>query len=162
MSESSKPRVLIIDDESEAGEALLPELHAQGIEATYRSPKEIDHDDLSNADLVLMDLDIGSPPESEFISMEPPDGLALASILRQQAHIIGSDAAPTGFALLSGKLDRLSAPFPPQRRPHLLARHHNLEWVFLKSDPARVRSIASLAFAIHAIPSDWAKRDSIA
>lgn len=155
MTDEAPPTVLIIDDESEPAEAISALLVQQGLRATYCLPAEIECGDLSRADLILMDLDIGEPSEGEFVRLEPPDGLALAAVLRRNSCVLDTRASPVGIALLSGKVEELSAPFLPQSRTHLLARHHNLEWVFLKADPTRVKAIASLARAIHSIPETW-------
>lgn len=155
MSASTSPRVLVVDDESESGESMSALLTQNGVHANYAHPSEIECSELAEADLILMDLDIGQPPETEVVSLQPPDGLALAASLRRNACVLDRKASPVGIALLSGKVEELSAPFPPQPRTHLLARHYNLEWVFLKSDPERARGIVSLARAIRGIPEAW-------
>jgi CheY-like chemotaxis protein len=155
VTDNSQPSVLVIDDESEAAESVTALIAEQGVRATYCLPSEIECSELARADLILMDLGIGKLTETELVRLEPPDGLALAAALRRHPCVLNNEASPVGIALLSGKVDELSAPFPPQSRTHLLARHHNLEWVFLKSDPHRAKAIGSLARAIHEIPKTW-------
>jgi len=156
MSSTKKPHVLVVDDE-ETG-ALLDDLRHLGVDAVFRPPEQIETPELCAADLVLLDLDLGwDIAEPDLVPLRPPDGLALAAILRRQRCLSEASASPTAMALLTGKIDQLVAPFPPQRRRHLAARHYNLEWVFWKADENRATAIASLAKAIHSIPADWAR-----
>jgi CheY-like chemotaxis protein len=155
VKESSRPRVLLIDDQSEEVEPIISLLQEAGVEALYAHPGEVRKTDLCSSSLVLLDLDLGRSSEPEIISGKAEDGLALAAVLRREPCVTRPNSAPIGFALLSGKLDQLANPFPPQNRTHLLAKHHNLEWVFLKTDGDRVRRIVSLANAISQIPKEW-------
>ena len=82
------------------------------------------------------------------ISDRAPDGIALATVLRR--HLIDrQNASPTGFAILTGHVHKMSEPFAHDNRLHLLADINNLEWIFLKGDRHLTRKVASLA---HAIP----------
>ncbi|HYJ04891.1 MAG TPA: hypothetical protein VEX43_07140 [Chthoniobacterales bacterium] len=156
MSDSPPTRILLVDDESQG--ALLDNLRAVGVKVDFRLPEEIEVATLCSTDLVLLDVDLGwAASEKDVVDLHPPDGLALAAILRRQTCLAGADSSPTGVALLTGKFDELVAPFPPQIRRHLAARHFNLEWIFSKTDANRVPAIASLASAIHSIPKAWAR-----
>lgn len=156
MSNSTSPRVLLIDDEEQG--ALVDQLRDAGVEPLFRPPEEIETDTLCSTDLVLLDVDLGWESDGDgLVHLSPPDGLALAAILRRQPCLARVDSSPTGIALLTGKFPELVAPFPPQVRRHLAARHFNLEWIFSKTDANKVSAIVSLANAIHSIPQGWAK-----
>jgi hypothetical protein len=156
MNNSLPPRVLLIDDEEQG--AALEQLRTSGVDPVFRQPEEIEVTTLCNTDLVLLDVDLGwSTEDQDLVLVEPPDGLALAAVLRRQRCLAQADSSPTGIALLTGKFDELVAPFPPQVRRHLAARHFNLEWIFSKTDTNRVAAIVSLAHAIQSIPEAWSK-----
>lgn len=151
-----KARVLLIDDKSEWPEALSLILIQNGLSAMWRTPDDLEVDELYAADLVLVDLDLGDFPAKTFPSLEAPDGLAFATLLRRQKKLVDPTAKPIGFALVSGKVDELSAPFPSIKRIPLLAKQHNLEWIFRKENADDcARAVASLACAIRDIPKNW-------
>jgi hypothetical protein len=151
-----KARVLLIDDKSEWPDALSLILNQNGLSAIWRTPQDLDVDELYAADLVLVDLDLGDFDVKTFPSLESPDGLALASLLRRQKMLIDPNAKPIGFALVSGKVDELAAPFPSTKRIPLLSKQHNLEWIFRKENAVEcARAVASLACAVRDIPKNW-------
>jgi len=131
------------------------------VETSVREPDEVQIDDLMRVDLVLVDLDLGdwlSQRDFAPISLQPPDGLALTTVLRR--HLVSQqDKSPTGFAIFTGRVDTISRPFPHENRLHLLAHSNNLEWIFLKEDTDFAKKVASLASAIRLIPPKW--RDGI-
>jgi hypothetical protein len=152
-----KPKVVVVDDESGPAEALATNLRAMGIDATWQPPSGLSAKIVASCDLVLMDLDLGSESTSSFPELEAPDGIGLATILRRQKALIEEKARPVAFALLSGKVPDLAKPFPPTDRIVLLAKQHNLEWIFPKTESGTsTRSIASLATAVRDIPVEWA------
>lgn len=152
-----KPRVIIVDDESGPAEALAVNLRVAGIEATWQPPSSLSAKIVADCDLVLMDLDLGSESTSSFPELEAPDGIGLATILRRQKALIEEKARPVAFALLSGKVSELARPFPQTDRIVLLAKQHNLEWIFPKTESGtNTGSIASLATAVRDIPVEWA------
>jgi hypothetical protein len=157
MKKMRRAHVLLIDDESESGGALERDLKPHGVDVEWRSPMEVEMRVLARADLVLLDLDFGSAfDERTFVTLSPPDGLAMAGLLRRQPTMLKEHAPPVGFALLSGKVSELAKPFPSTERIPLLSKQHNLEWIFLKSDVTKdAVGIASLAKAIRDIPHSW-------
>jgi hypothetical protein len=60
-------------------------------------------------------------------------------------------------------LDEISRNSPPKTRPHILARHCNLEWVFAKNTNTAnqevVGQVAQLAAAVHVLPEHWPTND---
>lgn len=151
-----KARVLLIDDKSEWPDALSLILKQNGLSAVWRTPNDLETDDLYGADLVLVDLDLGDFERKTFPTLEPPDGLAFAGLLRRQKKLIEPNAKPIGFALVSGKVDELATPFRSTKRIPLLAKQHNLEWIFRKENAEEcARAVSSLARAIRDIPKMW-------
>jgi hypothetical protein len=161
MSIKSQSRVLIVDDRPDLVGPVGNALKALHVRVVVCTPEDVSVDDLRRADLVLVDLDLedwlsGVTPGP--ISRRPPDGLALATLLRR--HLVDqADHSPTGFAILTGQVDTISKPFPPEHRLHLLAESNNLEWIFLKGESDLAMKVTSLALAIHSIPQTW--RDGI-
>jgi hypothetical protein len=128
---------------------------AGGVIAEVTHPDDLDQEMLEDADLVLVDYDISHwPGRSKLteISLQPPNGMALAAVLREHANKL---QRPTGFAIHTGEA-RLFSITPAEPRAHLLARTHNLEWVFIKGKPDVVGpQVASLAHAIKELPEAW-------
>ncbi len=157
MTNKTSTHVLIVDDRPDEVLSLARALKARHVRAEVREPEEVTLDDLIEADLVLVDLDLeewSAKRSSDPIALRPTDGLALATILRRQLAE-ENEAAPTGFAILTGRVSRMSQPLPPENRLNLIANINNLEWIFLKKDPDLIRKISSLAEAIRSIPESW-------
>lgn len=153
---TEKARILIIDDDSEWGGARVLSLQASGVAAEWRDPQDVDEKVLRSAHLVLVDLNLGEFAQKTFPALNTPDGLAFSTLLRRQKLLTALGARPVGFALVSGNVADLAQPFPPTRRLPLLARQHNLEWIFPKGNlGAKSDGIASLAKAIRDIPRGW-------
>jgi len=157
MATSLSLHVLIVDDRPDDVNSLARALRHRRIKAEVREPEEVTLDDLIDADLVLVDLDLETwnrNRSSEPVALRASDGLALATVFRRRlAH--KSDASPTGFAILTGQVDKMAHPFAPENRLHIIADINNIEWIFLKEDPDLIRKIASLGGAIHTIPKNW-------
>ncbi|MCA9216549.1 MAG: hypothetical protein KDB27_25945 [Planctomycetales bacterium] len=157
MSEQT-PTVVFIDDKEEELRPLAERVKAAGINGcTVDFPDDVDEDTLKSADLVVVDHSLDewiTNVDVEQISLKPPNGIALASVLREHSHDL-KEYPPTGFALITGKPNSVSAT-PGERRPHIVARLSNLEWFFEKQTDTEenVRRITSLAEAIHDLPED--------
>jgi hypothetical protein len=159
MSSTNQPSVLIIDDLPGDQGLRIAEL---GKKARVRGvhPEEVAETMLIDADLVLVDYVLEHWPErdaSESISRIPLDGFALAAILR--GHTLMKTSSPTALAIYSARLDELSRPLPSEPREHVIARAHNLEWVFSKVEASQgvplAEQIASLASAVKLLPKSW-------
>lgn len=159
----AKPRILLVDDEStERSQRLLAEALRAFAIVQVRAPEELTKQTLSEAELVLLDFNLGKWAElaSVPIARKPVNGLALAAVLR--AHLgdrgVKSPRA-TAFALRSGYLAELIGDSAGSRAVHLLARLNNLEWVFSKGPTAAESQIVSLANAVGSLRDGWRRRD---
>ncbi len=115
MATKTPTKVLIVDDRLDEVAPITRALKARRVIAEVREPEEVTLDDLTDADLVLVDLDLEAWTEkrsSEPISFRPPDGLALATVLRRQLAD-EAEAAPTGFAILTGRVQQNGSTICP-------------------------------------------------
>ena len=163
---SARPRVLVIDDKSDDERVRVGELDRQ-VDASVQHPQDVTEYDLQSADLVLVDYILDDWPERDnasSIALKPLNGLALAAVLREQAHKGATARQPTAFALRSAHLDELPGDLPPQEREHAFARAHDLEWVFPKDQASWgvpvVQQIVSLAHAVQRLPLEWPQDSS--
>lgn len=164
MSANERPTVLIIDDHADDERAKLRAWEPD-VDLIVRHPNDVDEGDLHAAHVVVIDYVLDDWPERDAtptISLRPPDGLALAAVLR--SHTEKSAASPTAFVLRSAHLQRLSSGFPPERRLHVIAQQHNLEWVLDKNDAfgRQTEQIRSLSAAVKSLPEAWPSDDTSA
>src|SRR4051812_22623481 len=121
MGKDNSASVLILDDKEE-GHALGEFLLSRNIASKVLHPEEVRLHHLIDADLVLVDyrLDDWAARDSDqaVISRRPRDGLALSSVLRRHVHD-QEKASPTAFAILTGEIEQLAAPLPPDYREHV-------------------------------------------
>ncbi len=157
---SSRPLVLVIDDRSDE-ERLRDQVWGADIEVWVEHPQDVTDLQLLQASLVLVDYRLDNWPERDNASclgLRPPNGLALAAVFREQVQ--GDQTQAIAFAVHSAHLPDLSGGLPPEPRQHLIARAHNLEWVFAKTttrDESRdlAGQVASLASAVQRLPASW-------
>jgi hypothetical protein len=92
----------------------------------------------------------------------PEDGLALLGIFRSHVARL-SKPRPTSFAIHSSFLDETWPSLPSDYRAHALARLHDIEWVFSKSEAVARdqsgRQFVSLAQATRSVPTNWTQGD---
>ncbi len=162
MSATKRPTALIIDDHADDERAKLRSSGAD-VELIVRHPQDVDEADLREADVVVIDYVLDDWPERDAtatISLQPPDGLALAAVLRGHAEKL--DGSPTAFVLRSAHLQGLSSGFPPETRLHVIAQQHNLEWVLDKKDVLgrQTAQIRSLSAAVESLPEVWPADDA--
>ncbi len=157
MSENTLPRILIVDDEEnsqhEVGLARLASTRA-------RHPNDVEIEDLDWADLVLMDFVIDHWAEREeldAISLRPPNGLALAAVLREHADASTGDGhSYTAFAIHSAHIGDISTRLhTTNKTPQVVARLNNLEWAFDKANNSRFERSAELARAVRTVSKSW-------
>jgi hypothetical protein len=153
MSTQRTPRVLIIDDERSDGEALELQI-ADGAEVTVATPDELTKGELSDADLILVDYELGNWSGSKESLTSPSNGLALGAVVREQIGEL-SGRGVTGIALYSGQVDEIAGTLPNDVRAFAVARLTNIEWVFEKQDQAAHEGVVSLANAIRGLPRNW-------
>lgn len=150
------PNILIVDDENGTSfEAAL-----SGLARTRaRHPSEVEVEDLHWADLVLMDYIIKNWPSRDALDelgLQPPNGLALAAVLREHVDsgTAASDHNYTAFAVHTAHIGDISKRLQTtSKAPHIVARLNNLEWAFDKADGTRFAREAVLAAGVRSVSS---------
>lgn len=157
MTDASLPRILIVDDVDAS--QFAPGLKDRA-QSRAKHPNDVDAGDLDWADLVLMDFMIEHWEEREVleqISLRPPNGLALAAVLREHADSQKDNGDDyTAFALHTGHVGEISRRLHTSNRAaHIVALLNNLEWVFDKGDKTRFERSAELGAAVRRISDSW-------
>jgi len=154
----AKWSIVFVDDElSEVGGlARACKRHCNVIERTF---EDLTLRDIQRADLLLVDFSIQAWPAIHAIqtmTLAPKDGLAVIEIIKS-LYREKTLKKPIAFAVLTGDLEKLTNPFPPSRREHMVADITKLEWAFQKATPQSqlVTQITDLAAAISSLPSTW-------
>jgi len=85
------------------------------------------------------------------------NGLAVLVTLQERANELDPKRA-RAYALYTAVIQDVAQYLVHQ--PHIVARSHNLEWIFEKSGAenpiaARARRVAELATAVESLPKDW-------
>ena len=156
---STEPSILFIDDRPDEMPGYSDGLQGMA-KAEVLHPAEITQGQLDSADLVLIDYRLESWPTRDNateMGLKPMDGLALAAVLRAHTYVNHRAPSPVAFGILSAHLPELAGGLPPRHREHMIARAHNLEWVFQKSTPRQdlIRQFVSLANAVKDLPPEW-------
>jgi len=157
MSVDNSPHILIVDDDETSAHALgLNDLAA----TRARHPRDVNVSDLEWADLVLMDFILSNwaeRDELEEVSLRPPNGLALAAVLREHADIANNGGHNyTAFAIHSAHIGDISARLHTTNcTPYVVARLNNLEWAFDKADTSRFARSVALAAAVRYVSASW-------
>ena len=157
MPDENLPRILIVDDEETSAHELgLIEL----AKTRALHPSDVNLSDLQWADLVLMDFFLDNWAERdklEEVSLQPPNGLALAAVLREHADADNkSDHNYTAFAIHSAHIGDISERLhTTNRTPSVVARLNNLEWAFDKAESSRFDQSAVLADAVRQVSAAW-------
>lgn len=147
----ARPYVLMIEDNPRGVPERIRDLLAgrEAVEVELLHPSEITEEALRAAAVVALDHRLEFWEERESLSsvaLQPRNGIALAAVLRSclAPEEIGQDV--TAFCLLTGHPDDLAGTSPYERRPQVLARSKDLEWVFSKEHPEEIADqITSLA-----------------
>ena len=159
MPEKPAPLVIVVDDSPDDLKGRSDLANSEGkIRVVLRHPRDVTKDDLDAASLVLVDLVLDIWPERDALSMlglKPSNGLALLSVLQEHAHERGR--RPCAFALHTGKMERVRHSLADSE--HIVARAHNLEWVFRKQDAGAWDQITSLAQAVASLAATWSVDD---
>jgi hypothetical protein len=152
------PKVIVVDDLPDDMSFESVQVNSDGaIELQVIHPKDVALEDITGAVLVLVDYVLDDWLDSQTpvsLSSHPPTGLALAAILQEHAHR-SQPPGPRAFALHTGKAEALRHDLAGA--DHLVARTHNLDWVFSKKTPFEQKwsQIAELARAVQALPLRW-------
>jgi hypothetical protein len=161
MITSTKPFVLHVDDEPDFLEPWKDEVTAQGrIEIEVCHPQDITEESLEQVSLVLVDFKIEDWAEranAPALALRPPNGLAVLATLQEKAHELNPKRA-RAYALYTAVIQDVARELVHQ--PHIVARAHNLEWIFEKNgveNPIgeRARRVAELASAVESLPQEW-------
>lgn len=157
----TKPFVLHVDDEPDDLRTWQEEVRRQGLlELEVCHPQEIAEASLRNSSLVLVDFRIQHWPEranAPALALRPPNGLAVLTTLQEAADELDATRA-RAYALYTAVIQDVARELVHQ--PHIVARAHNLDWIFEKNrveDPVeeRARRVAELAAAVSSLPKDW-------
>ena len=159
MTTAQRPFVLHVDDEPDELRAWQDEIRSQDrVQIDICHPDEVTEVKLRRASLVLVDFKLEHWPQREnvsFLSLKPSNGLALLSVLQEAAYDLDREV-PRAFALFTAVMYDVARGLVPQ--PHIVARAHNLEWVFDKKSPEisiRARCTAELAETVCSLPRPW-------
>lgn len=158
---STNPFVLHVDDDPDDLKPWVDEVQSQGkIDIEVCHPQELTEASLKKASLVLVDFKIEKWPEREnapALALRPPNGLAVLATLQEKAHELDPKRA-RAYALYTAVIQDVARELVHQ--PHIVARAHNLEWIFEKSGAKnpiidRASRVAELAGAVESLPKDW-------
>ena len=152
MSVTKPPTILVVDDELRAAKGLKKRI-GENAKVLTRTPDEVTRTDLRLADLILVDFELHEET-SEVPIPQPPNGLALSGVLREQIREMDTEKG-TGVALYTGQLQQISGTIPDEVRGFVVARLTNLEWVFEKKASDTEITAVSLAEAIKRLPRSW-------
>lgn len=174
MTEMRQPVILILDDEPDTLSAYCALLITSGHEAQALHPQFVTDAHISGADLILIDYRLTYWPEREeleSVSLQPLDGIALASVLR--SHVTKDEIDhPVAFALYSANLQELwTDKLAPRPTHHEIARVSNLEYVLQKHGSSGIADqqlsieesadqISSLARSVVSLPKSWLSEKS--
>jgi hypothetical protein len=151
------PVVCLVDDQPSKAEATLRGGIGTAAVIRPRHPEELTIADLTSADVILVDFELRTSWTRVVdlpITRHPPDGLALAAVIRAHLDTVPAKRA-RAIALYSAELQRVGAQLPAEVRGYALARLHDLEWVFEKMDPDAGRKILALAEAVRSLHGEW-------
>lgn len=161
MTTSAKPFVLHVDDEPDLLTPWKEEVISQGrIEIEVCHPQDITEASLKKASLLLVDFKIEHWTEranAPALALRPPNGLAVLATLQEKAHELDPKKA-RAYTLYTAVIQDVARELVHQ--PHIVARAHNLEWIFEKNGAEnpiaeRARRVAELAAAVESLPQDW-------
>lgn len=154
------PKIVFIDDQDGEVRPLAGAIAQLGSSKTrVISPGELTEMDLEWADLLLVDFGLGNWPGRDAVTelaRRPPDGLAVAAILRRHVERMPlKRMPPTAIAMLTGQYPELVKPLGRDVPHHIAARLNGLEWAFDKSEGRLRERIASLAVSVRSLPQRW-------
>ncbi len=165
MNIPAKPFVLHVDDEPDDLTPWRDEVTEQGrVDIAIFHPQDITEASLKKASLVLVDFKIERWTEranAPALALRPPNGLAVLATLQERAQELDSTEnvkRSRAYSLYTAVIQDVARELVHQ--PHVVARAHNLEWIFEKNHAAnpiadRARRVAELAGAIESLPRDW-------
>jgi hypothetical protein len=168
MTTTTKPFVLHVDDEPDDLAPWRDEVRAQGtVEIEVCHPQDVSEASLKKASLILVDFKIEAWAEranAPALTLRPPNGLAVITTLQESAQELDPRQA-RAYALFTSVIQDVARELV--RQPNIVARAHNLEWLFEKQGSGnnitdRARRVAELACAVQSLPSNWPGEDGAA
>ena len=160
-----KPFVLHVDDDPDGLGLWREEVLSQGkVDIEVCHPQEITEAAIKKASLVLVDFELDRWTERDnapALALRPPNGLAVLSTVQETAQELDDFAKlkrPRAYSLYTAFIKDVARELVHQ--PHIVARAHNLEWIFEKNgaeNPVqeRARRVAELAAAVASLPTEW-------
>ncbi|TQK71661.1 hypothetical protein [Nocardioides sp. SLBN-35] len=164
---TDKPTIYLVDDDDQKGQAL--DLSRHGVDAQWLYPIEITQSHLRAATLLAVDeyFNLRARTDNEDwdlptglpVAVVPPDGLALAAVLRSATvELSDRSKGPIGITMRTSNLAQLAQGLPKAVRQPLVAAQYDLEWAVTKENEDGVdpnQQLAALATALHTYPTDW-------
>jgi hypothetical protein len=161
MTEKATPFVLHVDDVPDDLRTWEHFVNGKGeINIRVCHPEAVSDADLQRACVILVDFKIDHWParnELDQVGLKPSNGLALLPVLQEAVHALDPHT-PRAFALYTAETVSIARGLSQQ--PHIVARAHNLEWVFYKSAGAdqRYAALADLAKSVADLPKPWPEK----
>lgn len=159
MIASDRPFVLHVDDKPDDLSSWKNEVASQArVDLEICHPRDITEASLNKASLVLVDFKIEDWSEranAKGLALQPPNGLAILTTLQEKAQEL-DPARPRAYALYTALIQEVARELVHQ--PHIVARAHNLEWIFEKTGSdvvERARRVSELAQSVASLPKDW-------
>jgi hypothetical protein len=166
---TDQPTIYLVDDADQRAQAL--DLSKSEVDAEWLYPTAITEAHLRAATLLAVDemFDLRAATENEDwdlppglpVAVVPPDGLALAAVLRSATvELTDREEGPIGITMRTSKLAELAQGLPRAVRQPLVAAQYDLEWAVTKENEDGVdpnQQLVALAAALHTYPTDWEK-----
>lgn len=159
MTTAAMPFVLHVDDDPDELRGWEDEIRSQDrVQLEVCHPQDVMEESLRRASLVLVDFKLDRWPQREkagALALKPTNGIALLSVLQEAVYDLDKDS-PRAFAIYTAVVRDVARGLVPQ--PHIVARAHNLEWVFDKTGAdiaLRARRVAELAETVDSLPRPW-------
>lgn len=154
-----RPFILHVDDVPDDLRTWEHEVNSAGsIRLKVCHPRDVTEELLHRALVIFVDFRLDEWLErdnTDLLGLKPTNGLALLSVLQEAAYDLDKDR-PRAFALFTAVVREVARGLVPQ--PHIVARAHNLEWIFDKtatSTKVRAMRARELATAVWSLPTPW-------
>lgn len=149
------PLILFIDDEPEEVRGFARAVaDTGGARADVVPPEEIDENLLGEASVILIDLSLEKWDGPALSKLKKPAMQGLGLIAQLQEYVQQEfPKRAIAFGVNSGKVSNLAKDLAGG--DHVLARVHNVEWVFRKERTYHPQQLVELARAVRDLPDEW-------
>ncbi len=149
------PLILFIDDEPEEVRPIARALADTGnVRADVTHPDDIDDEMLGEASVILIDLSLVKWAGPALAKLKKPAVQGLGLIAQLQEYVQQEfPKRAIAFAVNSGKVPLIEKDLAGG--DHVLARVHNVEWVFRKEKTYDANQLVELARAVRLLPDEW-------